>query len=490
MTDRTMTDLTTEPIERLIEIDTDVGALMLHHPGALREFEGWSVGWYDEGCAHEPVARDGRLVVWGTGGDASYRVRVVVSPDGADPLSDAERSRLVATHEGRCDASLGALFLDNGDGLPGEERRDDPADMAERRIDLPAGRYRARVHALDNGADGDQDGTWDGPDFVVALSPVGEEQWEAIASPTYMPDLTRWPVDMRDSSFHDDATLALLRETSANRWLLPHVPDAMPDWDRLCELLDDGFLAAGTPARGRYPLVPVPGFVVLPGEHRSVETTGDWMGWTWNAGLGGSPRKFLHEYTIAAPELKDSAPAVLCRITGASHAPTEGTGRLRLLGLAPVRLQYPEVHVISMRRQLPGALGREPVEADWWGRELPMMATAHPLPAREPTTEVPLPSEVGSRLRASVDAILRVDEHRPVLAERPSSHDEERTRVAWLRPAAEPLIDWLLRHLSLSGTERLRLWDAPYAERLAGMEEAIAAAEAGWTVDAPTEGSA
>ncbi|MGF1554265.1 MAG: hypothetical protein ACFBWO_17445 [Paracoccaceae bacterium] len=462
-----------------MRVGTEVGALMLYHPAALAAFEDWPIGWYDDAFAFEPVAREGRLVAWGTGGDGGFGVRLALTPEGAAPLDAAERARLVHVQDMRCDASLGTLWLDDGEGLPHEERRDDLlADAPERAFALPPGRYRARLHALDVGARDRSDA--DAVDYVVSFTPVDAAAWAAIAVPVRPPDLRPWPGEARDTGLLDGEARTRALGAHARRWLLPRRPAHAPDAAAMREIL-----AGGIATPGRLALVPAPGLAVLPGERRTLAVTNDWLGWIWGGGLGGRPSKLIHSHMIAAPRLADGAPAVLCRVTRASRYTSAGTssppGRrttMEVMGAAPVRLRYPKGYAAAMADQLRGAIGREPEDADLWGRERVMLAAATAPAPRLLPEDPPLAPAIAERLRADIDAVLVADQAAPVLAVRPGHHAHARAAVAAVAdPAA--LVDWLLRYLDLPGETRLRLWDATRAERLAGMEAALERATQG-----------
>lgn len=149
-------------IKREVSIGTDVATLLLFHPADLAHREHSPLGWYGYDFAYRRESSAGRLIAWSTGADGGYLVRLT-----SGPLTAAEQERA----RDKCDFPLivrhGRVFLDNSDGLPGDGQMADAETLADQWIEVPDGKYRVTVHAIDQ-----RGHLRDLADYVVVFEPV------------------------------------------------------------------------------------------------------------------------------------------------------------------------------------------------------------------------------------------------------------------------------------------------------------------------------
>ena len=420
---------------RTIDIGTDVATLVIHHPETLAHRADHPIAWYAEGFAFEAEAREGRLVAWGTGADGGYRVRFVRLGGEGDGLLASERPHAAGHAEFRLRSDLGHVFLDNTDGLPGEEQQvalaDERRDLA---FPLPNGLYRVRVTAI-----AEPEG--ETPDFVVAFTPVDEEGWDAVpvhVRPPELRGLERGAGAVAPPEGEPRA-LELSRHDAAERL-------AMPPPSRRHEAIDPD---------APVPIVPGGGLALLPGETHGARIT------TAYYEALHEPRTeqkrfpaLVHRAALVAPSLEDGATATLCEVRGVSHSPGLGEGSLRVNALGFARLRFPDGPP-------------DPGRAD--GREGPVFAIAERIATADPP-DGPLPPDAETRLRALIDRCM---DDPGCMRVAPRSPGFERERVAAMRdPLA--LLGWLVRNARMDPANRLALWSSPPVERLEALERHIA----------------
>lgn len=151
---------------RDFDIATDVGALLIFEPDGLTNHADDEIAWYASDGGYQRESADGRLIVWETGADGGYRVRVTTEPHQlpvAPGVSVTYRLRV----SGRW------LLLDNSDALPGEEQQTDPADLRDQWFEVEPGDYRVDVALVDLEA-ANETGVAPGdlPEYIVSLTPT------------------------------------------------------------------------------------------------------------------------------------------------------------------------------------------------------------------------------------------------------------------------------------------------------------------------------
>jgi hypothetical protein len=174
---------TSAPYERVVTIGTDVATFLIFHPDDLAHRSADPIAWYAYGFAYRRESEAGRLVGFGTGGDGGYAIRLTTGA-----LTAAERPHAGPRWDYPLIVRHGRVYLDNSDGLPGEEKMDDPSAFPDRWFALPNGPYRVTVQAL---LRSQQAETRALPDYVVSFQPVGDIATVPIAS--NLPDLRQVP---------------------------------------------------------------------------------------------------------------------------------------------------------------------------------------------------------------------------------------------------------------------------------------------------------
>ncbi len=183
--------------DRTVEIGTDVAGFLIFHPDDLAHRAADPIAWYAYSFAYRKESAAGRLVGFGTGSDGGFLIRLTMGQPTATEVKFAGAHwsyPLIVEH--------GQVYLDNTDGLPGEEKMDDPADFPDRWFSLPNGSYRVDVRAIARSRPGAPKNL---PDYVVSFSPVADIAGIAIAE--NLPDLRQapdWqakPVGSQDAGF-------------------------------------------------------------------------------------------------------------------------------------------------------------------------------------------------------------------------------------------------------------------------------------------------
>lgn len=124
------------------------------------------IAWYAYAFAYRKESAAGRLLGFGTGSDGDFLVRLTMDQptETEAKFAGARRSYpLIVRH--------GKVYLDNTDGLPCEEKMDNPADFKERWFSLPNGSYRVDVQAIVRSSHGTLENL---PDYVVSFTSVAD----------------------------------------------------------------------------------------------------------------------------------------------------------------------------------------------------------------------------------------------------------------------------------------------------------------------------
>ena len=140
----------TMPLEwnQLYKLGTDVAGFMFFDPKPLAHRKADANDWWSKDFTREFTA--GTLVAFCTGSDGVFTLKFV-----RRPLTPRETSALVVKESFRYEVSNGRLFRngrlywDNSDHLPSEEQLDEADEDPEGWLEIPNGRYRITVHALD-----------------------------------------------------------------------------------------------------------------------------------------------------------------------------------------------------------------------------------------------------------------------------------------------------------------------------------------------------
>lgn len=167
-------------VDAQVNIGTDVAALFLFHPEDLAHRAHAPIAWYGYDFAYRRESSAGRMVAWSTGSDGGYLVRLTTGS-----LTEAERPRASAGFAFPLVVRHGRIFVDNGDGLPGEEQMDQPDDLPARWVDVPTGSYRVTIHSIDRG-----DGGNELADYVLRFEPV--DRTDAVGVAATLPELNPW----------------------------------------------------------------------------------------------------------------------------------------------------------------------------------------------------------------------------------------------------------------------------------------------------------
>jgi hypothetical protein len=155
------------------EVPDDAGFLGLLDPDAYEGFVGsdWTMQQLVARLRHQ--LRDRRLLLWGTGRDGMWRVRVEVEADAPRGFREVSgpirstRGRLLLTHWGTL--TMAAAYFD----VPLPEPHEEPLLLT-----VPPGEYRCTIVQLTDPEAADDAGEDGEPneDFVVVLSPHGSPQ--------------------------------------------------------------------------------------------------------------------------------------------------------------------------------------------------------------------------------------------------------------------------------------------------------------------------
>jgi len=153
--------------EQLYKLGTDVAGFALYHPARLAHRNNTPWGWWDEA---EKEFRSGGLVAFCTGSDGTFTLKFVQRP-----LSAAEEKALVVSQAFCYVVEDGRLYWDNTNCLPSEDTFERAEDDPYGWLELPNGRYRITVHALDwfDGiSDAEREAAGDISHYIVRVEPV------------------------------------------------------------------------------------------------------------------------------------------------------------------------------------------------------------------------------------------------------------------------------------------------------------------------------
>lgn len=161
-----------------ILVGTDIAQLMIFHPEDLAHRRSAPVGWQGYDFALRPESAAGNLVVWSTGFDGGFRLRLTT--EGLTPLEASAAGKpwrfpLRVRH--------GRVLVEGGEALPSEEAGEPPSEEDADWFNLPGGDYLVTVHPVEADPQPDQP-----PHYVVVFEAV--ENLEGIA-PLNAPPLLR-----------------------------------------------------------------------------------------------------------------------------------------------------------------------------------------------------------------------------------------------------------------------------------------------------------
>ena len=137
---------------KTISIGTDVAAFVLFHPDDLVFASEWPIAWYSMPQIWKRESEARRLVCWQTGGDGGYVIRVTTGA-----LTDRETTYSAASWTFEYEVRHGKVFVDNTDGLPGEEKMIEPSETPDQWVDIDNGNYHVKVTAIEWTAEPDAD---------------------------------------------------------------------------------------------------------------------------------------------------------------------------------------------------------------------------------------------------------------------------------------------------------------------------------------------
>ena len=166
--------------DKLYKLGTDVAGFLFFHPKRLEHRKGDPIAWWTSDFQQEFLS--GRLVAFSTGSDGTFTMKFV-----RRPLTPVENKVLVVKECFRYDVQDGRLYWDNSDNLPSEDQLSNAEDDAEGWLELPNGRYRFTVHALDwySISDAEREAEADISHYVVRLEEVAS--FEDIPVPGTLP---------------------------------------------------------------------------------------------------------------------------------------------------------------------------------------------------------------------------------------------------------------------------------------------------------------
>ncbi|MFK3780312.1 DUF6386 family protein [Agrobacterium sp. NPDC089420] len=205
--------------DRTIEIDTDVAGFLIFHPDDLAHRAADPIAWYAYSFAYRKESAAGRLLGFGTGADGGFLIRLTMDQPTATEVKFAGARwsyPLIVRH--------GQVYLDNTDGLPGEEKMDDPGDFPDRWFSLPNGSYRVDVQAIARSQPGAPEEL---PDYVVSFNPVADIAGIAVAG--NLPDLRQAPGWQAKASGSQDAGFGLWQNAEPGARSLPGLATAGDD---------------------------------------------------------------------------------------------------------------------------------------------------------------------------------------------------------------------------------------------------------------------
>lgn len=168
-------------LNQTIDIGTDVATFLLFHPDDLKDHADDPIAWYSYPFAFQKEFAAGRMVAFSTGSDGGYRLRLTEGD-----LTEAEHKAAGASRTFGYVVQHGKVFVDNSDGLPGEEQMDNPDELPDRWITLPNGSYRVTVHAILR----NDEATRELPDYVIRF----ERTEKLEPTPVYdqLPEVSPW----------------------------------------------------------------------------------------------------------------------------------------------------------------------------------------------------------------------------------------------------------------------------------------------------------
>ncbi len=159
-----------------IRIGTDVATFVFFHPDDVQAHEHSPIAWYAYSFCYQPLNQQGLLFGLDVGGDGGYDFRLTT-----EDLTEREKVAQVAGCEFVYHCRHGSIFVDNTDGLPGQEKMHEPKELPDYWFDLEEGYYRVVVTPLAWESDEDYQ---QGPDFVVQFFPIDDvASYQAAPTP-------------------------------------------------------------------------------------------------------------------------------------------------------------------------------------------------------------------------------------------------------------------------------------------------------------------
>jgi len=381
---------------RRINIGTDVAHILIFHPDDLSHAAEWPIAWYSDPAVYPVENAAGRLMGWSTQSDGGYMVRVT---DGA--LTDAEKAAAGPSWTFPLTVRHGRVFVDNSDGLPGQEQMLRPADYPDQWVEVPNGSYAVTVTGIE------WDGSDDMPNYVVSFVPADAPPPSA-ARPPDLPPLKDG--EASDALYYSGRSPTLDTDT-------PVEPAPYP-----------AFVGANV-----NPLYP--GNFTSTGEAPLEEA------------LRKERRELFDQPVVVAARIDPDAPAVIAKINGAGGAPGKPK-RFSLRARRLVRITQADGMFHEGRHQpLPtkGLLRRKTLP-------LPDLALhAVRIAPWDVAPDTPLSTDLED-LR---DRVLSALKDGPLAAHLGGLASYETLQVRALQADGVP--PWLIRNLPLSASERLRL---------------------------------
>jgi hypothetical protein len=161
----------TAELNETFVLGTDIASFYLYHPADLEHRKSSPMAWTMYGFACRPEFEAGRLVAFDTGGDGGYKMRVTTGG-----LTKREKDWLAGSWQFRLAVKADRVYFDGGYSLPSDDY--DESDRLGRWLDVPKGKYRVTVHAIDwssepGAVNKEERATASAlPSYVVAFEPV------------------------------------------------------------------------------------------------------------------------------------------------------------------------------------------------------------------------------------------------------------------------------------------------------------------------------
>lgn len=129
--------------EKTVQLGTDVAAFALFHPDDLGHRAKDPLEWYSYDFAYRRESAAGRLIVFFTGGDGGYRLRLTTGE-----LTAGEAANACASWTFPLRVRHGRVLLDNTDALPSADQVSSAASLVNGWFELPNGAYAVTVQPV------------------------------------------------------------------------------------------------------------------------------------------------------------------------------------------------------------------------------------------------------------------------------------------------------------------------------------------------------